>query len=116
MTVKLDYNPAAAVSITAFDACAGGGDAADRSVRLGAELFGRGAGASGRRLAALPRTGSERIRLLCRGYGVVHSAGNIVWGIDKLHHVRSVLRSDDEDDNAATMSIPHGSFDLMGII
>lgn len=41
----------------------------------------------------------------------------IVRGIDKLHQVRSVLRSDDEeDDNAATMSIPHGSFDLMGII
>ena len=42
----------------------------------------------------------------------------IVRGIDKLHQVRSVLCSDDEeDDNAATMSIPHGSFDLiMGII
>ena len=63
MSMKLDYGPAAAVSITAFDACAGGGDAADRSVRLGAELLGRGAGASGRRLAALPRTGSERSRL-----------------------------------------------------
>ena len=32
VTVKLDYNPAAAVSITAFDACASGGYAADRSV------------------------------------------------------------------------------------
>ena len=41
----------------------------------------------------------------------------VVQGIDKLHQVRSALRSDDEeDDNAATMSIPHGSFDLMGII
>jgi len=108
VTVKLDYSPADAVSITAFDACAGGGYAADRSVRLGGELLGLGAGASGRRLAALPRTGSERSRLLCRG--VVHSAR----GIDKLHQVRSLLRSDyEENDNAATMSISHGSFDLM---
>ena len=72
--MKLDYGKADTVSITAFDACAGGGDATDRSVRLGAELLGRGVGASDRRLAALQRTGSERSTvLLRRGPGVVHN-------------------------------------------
>ena len=51
------------------------------------------------------------------GCSVVGLGLCIVRGIDKLHQVRPVLRSDDEEnDNAATISIPHGSFDLMGII
>ena len=77
-------------------------------MRLGGELLGRGAGASGHRLAALPRTGSES--------SVVGLGLCIVRRIEKLHQVRSVLCLDDEeDDNAAPMLIPHGSFDLMGI-
>eukprot|EP01036_Dinobryon_divergens_P035320 gene35320-45736_t len=102
VTVKLDYGPADAVSITAFDACAGGGDAADRSEQeqVVADL--------------LHFRGRD---LKEAGCSVVGLGLCIVWGIDKLHHVRPVLRSDDdEEDNAATISIPHGSFDLMVLL
>jgi hypothetical protein len=72
---------------------------------------------TGRR-ASWPRSRSKWPPTCCASTDKEQVVGLcVVQGIDKLHQVRSALRSDDEeDDNAATMSIPHGSFDLMGII
>eukprot|EP01036_Dinobryon_divergens_P036365 gene36365-47334_t len=51
------------------------------------------------------------------GCSVVGLGLCIVRRIEKLHQVRSVLCLDDEeDDNAAPMLIPHGSFDLMVLL